>query len=219
MKKLLIKYCGNKSFEDLQVVSSSKAEYIGVIFAESKRQVKIEQLRKWLAEVDIRNKQIVGVFVNAVPQEIKEITRQVPLSIVQCHGLETTQMLKDIKKVVKLPVWKAIHHDEYAIHTMQELDSIVDGYVIDSKVRGMWGGSGKSFDWSFVPLYTNEARRQGVPCLIAGGVNPTNIQDLLTYDIDGVDVSSGIEINFKKNHQQIESIEKQVKHYETSTRP
>lgn len=210
MKHLNIKYCGNKSFQDLQIVSTSKADFIGVIFAKSKRQVHVNDLKEWLTTINLGSKKLVGVFVNEEISVIERIVKEIPLSIIQCHGTETKETLVEIKQKINLPIWKAIHHDNNAIQQMEQLVGFVDGYVIDSKVKGQWGGSGIAFDWGFIPSYVNEARKQGVPCLVAGGVNPLNVKELLKYEIDGIDISSGIEVDYCKNIERIEQIEEQV---------
>jgi phosphoribosylanthranilate isomerase len=216
--KLQIKYCGNKSLADLQITSKSNADYIGIIFAESKRQVKPIELKQWLTKVDIGTKQLVGVFVNSDVTEIIETLRYVPLSIIQCHGTETSENLMEIKAATNLPVWKVIHHQEQALNEMKGLSGIADGFVIDSKVKGLWGGSGKTFDWSFIPAYVEEARLQGVPCFIAGGINLGNIEELLKHRISAIDISSGIELNDKKSVEIITKIEEQVGNYDSSSR-
>ncbi len=211
MKPYLIKFCGNKSLQDLMITAESKADYIGVIFAESKRKINTIDLKEWLRIVNLQGKKLVGVFVNAELSEIMDAVSEVPLSIIQCHGTESVETVQHIKEHTKLPVWKVIHHSEDAITIMQEYKGTADGYVIDSKVKGMWGGSGESFDWSFIPKYVEEARHQQVPCLIAGGINPQNLEALLKYNLDGIDLSSGIEVDNIKNKELITIIEERVK--------
>lgn len=218
MTGLLLKYCGNKSLEDLLVTTNSNAHYIGFIFAGSKRQVCVDELSEWLSQVDIKDKKLVGVFVNATAEEIATIVSKVPLSIIQCHGNESVDVILDIKTKVNLPVWKAIHHQENALKIMQSLSGIVDGYIVDSRVKGMWGGTGVSFDWSAVPNYLEEAKRQGVLCFIAGGVSSKNVDGLLKHCPQGIDLSSGIELNNVKDKQLVDQLEERVGIYESSTR-
>ncbi|MEH7388145.1 phosphoribosylanthranilate isomerase [Bacillus sp. JJ1521] len=210
MKPPLIKYCGNKSLEDVQVVVKSKADYIGFIFANSKRKVHPDDVNNWLQKVGVQDKKTVGIFVNAELKEIEAVLENVSLSVIQCHGTESVNFIKLVKIKTGLHVWKVIHHDEKALLTMKEFTGVADGYVVDTKVSNMWGGSGVSFDWNSIPLYQQEARTQGVPCFIAGGIDSTNIENLLSYEIDGFDISSGIELEGKKDHTIIQTIEKWV---------
>jgi phosphoribosylanthranilate isomerase len=215
--RLLLKFCGNKSLEDLQTTANSNADFLGFIFAKSRREVQPEKVKEWLKTVQLKEKKIVGVFVNASVAQIESVVREVPLSIIQCHGGETPEQLKDIKEATGLPVWKVIHHDKEAYKQLNDFSGIADGYVIDSKVSGQWGGTGVSFDWSFLPHYLAMAEKQGVPCLIAGGVHPENVDELLRYQPHGIDISSGIEYEGMKNEQKIQLIEKKVRLYESSS--
>ncbi|KAA0550256.1 phosphoribosylanthranilate isomerase [Bacillus sp. BGMRC 2118] len=215
MSRPLLKYCGNRSFEDWCLVMESEADFIGLIFAESKRKVSVDQVVKWIEEKPVKDGiRLVGVFVNAEPSFIQHVIASIPLDIIQCHGHESRSDLKRIKKLTRLPVWKAVHHDEQAIWVMKELKGAADGFVIDTKSKDAWGGTGKSFDWSVIPDYQKEACEQCVPCLIAGGINTTNIQRLLRYQVDGIDISSGIETESRKDREHIKRIEEEVECYE-----
>lgn len=200
----LLKYCGNHSLNDVEVTAKSKANYLGFIFAESKRCVTPSQVKKWLSRVQVSQK-LVGVFVNAPIDEIEYVCDQIPLDVIQCHGEETPSYILTLKSRCSLPVWKVIHHSKNAIQLMRQFDGLVDGYVIDSKVNGQRGGTGITFDWSSIPHYQKEANSQKVPCFIAGGINDSTITKLLQYNPMGIDLSSGIE----ENGQKSENIKKQ----------
>ncbi|MBA2870182.1 phosphoribosylanthranilate isomerase [Anoxybacillus calidus] len=212
---ILLKYCGHRSLQDLQTSADSRAHYLGLIFAQSKRQVQPSEVKEWIKIVKLNKKKLVGVFVNASVSEIAHIAKEVPLSIIQCHGKETPEQIIQIKKATRLSVWKVIHHSEEALEQMKRFNGIADGYIIDSQVKGEWGGTGISFNWEFVPSYLLEAERQGVRCLIAGGVHPDNIEELLRYKPHGIDISSGIEDGEQKNKRKIQFIEEKVEKYES----
>lgn len=210
---VLLKYCGHRSLADLQKGASSQADYLGLIFAESKRKVEAHQVKEWLEAVLLHGKKLVGVFVNETTERICEVTRLVPLSVIQCHGNESVEQVAKIKEATGLPVWKAIHHGEDALTKMKQYAHVADGYVVDSRVRGAWGGTGVSFDWAAVPFYLEEAERQSVPCFIAGGITPENVEQLLSYCPHGLDISSGIEENGEKSIEKMIEIEKKVTRY------
>lgn len=210
----LVKYCGNRSYEDWCKVIPSKADVIGVIFAKSKRKVTADQVASWVSQLPLPSgKKLAGIFVNASLNDIEEIIKQVPLDIIQCHGKETPQFLQQLKESTGLEVWKAIHHDDYSLEYMKEFTSTADGYVVDTKSPKAWGGTGQSFDWEAIPNYLKEAERQGVPCFIAGGVKAENIAELLRYNPIGIDLASGIEVEEQKNKQLIKTIEIEVENY------
>jgi phosphoribosylanthranilate isomerase len=208
-----LKYCGNRTASDLQKGIRSNANYLGLIFAESKRKVEVDMVKQWLQSISLGDKQLVGVFVNAPIDKIIHATSQLPLAVIQCHGREAVEQIAKIKEVTGLPVWKAIHHGENALVAMKQYAGVADGYVVDSRVNGAWGGTGISFDWKNVPLYLEEAARQAVPCFIAGGITPENIEKLLPYRPYGIDISSGIEENGEKSVQKMKEIEKKVANY------
>lgn len=217
--KLLVKYCGNRSREDYLLALSSRADYLGFVFAESKRKVTAKALREWIAPAFPTQKELVGVFVNASPEEIKCVAEEIPLSIIQCHGSETPLEIKKITDAASLPVWKAIHHTgKGSLEKMREYGGAASGFIIDSRAKGLWGGTGKTFDWSYVGEYLKESRFQGVPCFIAGGINPGNIDELLALGPDGIDLASGIEKDGYKCESLIVQLEERISEYETSRR-
>ncbi len=211
----LLKYCGNHSLSDLQQVRDSEADYVGVVFASSGRQVTATSLALWLNKVTLNNKQkLVGLFVNPTLEEITNVIKEVPLDIIQLHGTETPEFVAEIKEKCQLPLWKVIHHEIDALKKMEAYSSIVTAFVIDSKVKGAWGGTGITFDWSHIPTYIQEGRRLNLPVFIAGGINGENISDLLTYEPDGIDISSGIERNGMKDIDEMKRIEKRINNHE-----
>lgn len=198
--KPYVKYCGAVSQEDVECIAQSHADAIGFIFAPSKRQVQPDQVKQWLTQTKCKKK-IAGVFVNEKIQKVREITKQIPLDIVQLHGDETQDDAKEIKQQTGAVVWKVFHHEPDVTRTLEKMTSfapVVDGFLIDAKVKGMRGGSGTAFAWEAVPLYVKHAKRLGKTCVIAGGITPETIADLLAYGPEAIDLSSGIEENGKK---------------------
>lgn len=211
MAHLKLKYCGNHTLDDFRITRKGKSQYLGVVFAESKRQVTAEQLQHWLEQLaDLRGKKLVGLFVNADTETVIRVLNHVSLDVIQLHGHESPEVAAAISEATKLPVWKVLHHDEEALSLMKTYEHIVDGYVVDCKVKDQWGGSGQSFDWTAIPQYTEEAKRQGVPCFIAGGISDDNIAELLPYAPDGVDLSSGLESEGAKDEKRMKRLEKRI---------
>ncbi|WP_018962199.1 phosphoribosylanthranilate isomerase [Sporolactobacillus vineae] len=210
--RLKLKYCGNHSLEDVRKTMHSRADYLGFIFTQkSRRAVSPLQAADWLDQAGpAGHKQIVGVFADDPMDLILKTARTVRIDVIQLHGGESPQYAAAIRKKTGIRVWKAIHHGASSLNEMRLYEGYVDGYVIDTKVAGQFGGTGIAFDWHQVPLYTEEARRQGKICLIAGGIRPENVGDLLRYGPEGIDISSGIESNFHKDSKQIRKIEEKV---------
>ena len=182
-----IKICGITTLREVEFVNELKPDYIGLVFAESKRKVNEEkafQLCKYL------NKEIktVAVFRNNSFEEIKNVLEKVPIDILQLHGNETEYMVKRIKDIFKGEVWRGINYKEYS----EEKLNLIDKVIIDS----LNPGSGKVFDWTSIEkISTNKE------IILAGGLNINNLDDALKIkNIKGIDISSGAEdINEKGN--------------------
>ncbi len=207
-----LKYCGNHSLNDLRAVYASHADYIGFVFThKSKRTVSTEQVSQWLNQIGrCKGKQLVGVFADDSLDTIKSVCEHVPLDVVQLHGGESLHHLIAVKKMVDQSVWKALHHDETTLDQMRRFRGAADGFIIDTKRKGTLGGTGKRFDWHRIPNYLSEAKRQQVPCFIAGGITPENIEELMMYQPTGIDIASGIERHFGKDQALIRSLEEKV---------
>ncbi|GGE38803.1 N-(5'-phosphoribosyl)anthranilate isomerase [Pullulanibacillus camelliae] len=209
---LLLKYCGNHFYEDYKLAVSSHAQFIGFIFYEgSPRYVAPETVASWVDKTPKKKQQqLVGVFVNPTLETIENTLNHVPLDVVQLHGTESLPFVQRVKLSTQCPVWKAIHHEQEALQIMQLFHGEVDGFIVDVKTKEAWGGTGQSFDWRAIPRYTKEAIKQSVPCLIAGGITPSNVEELLGYQPQGIDLASGIEANGRKSKDLITELEGKV---------
>ena len=207
MGKPELKLCGNRSLEDWESVRVSGVPYAGFIFANSVRRVTNEQVKNWLSEFPpLNDMKIVGVFVNPELEELAQTVSEVPLDILQLHGNETPAFLAKVKQMTGKTIWKVIHHGKSSLNEMRRYDGIADGYIVDTKLPGQWGGTGKRFDWDSIPSYQAEAAVQKVPLFVAGGVKVDNVQELLPYQLDGIDVSSGIESNDRKDKLKMDDL-------------
>ncbi|MGK9428689.1 phosphoribosylanthranilate isomerase [Bacillus atrophaeus] len=213
MKKPELKYCGIRSLQDLQTAATSQADYLGFIFAESKRKVSAAEVKQWCSQVYIGDKKRVGVFVNEKNANIARIANDLQLDVIQLHGDEIPKDAVNLHSLAGCEVWKALHHNQGTIQQMKRFVAAVDGFVIDSSVKGMRGGSGISFSWESVPAYQQEAERTTKRCFIAGGVNPETIAGLLKWRPGGIDLASGIERNGKKDQILIKLLEERMNHY------
>lgn len=163
MKKPSLKYCGIHSLEDLKVTARSKADYLGFIFAESKRSVDPADVKRWCGETDTPGKKLVGVFVNENMSRMAEIVKDAGLDVIQLHGDETAADIKRLKSMTDCEIWKALPHGNDTVQSMASFAPYIDGYVIDSSVKGMRGGTGVSFSWDSVPLYIDAPKRRQAP--------------------------------------------------------
>ncbi|MFC0271608.1 phosphoribosylanthranilate isomerase [Metabacillus herbersteinensis] len=205
-----LKYCGIHSLNDLKLTSSANATYLGFIFAPSRRKVDPSEVSSWLKDVADHSKKLVGVFVNPSISENEEVLGALKLDVIQLHGEETVEEIKSVREHFHIPIWKALHHTPKTTLLMEKFHNVVDGFVIDSRVGGQRGGTGVTFDWSHIPVYLKLAKKYQKKCFIAGGITPENVQHLLSYEVTGIDLSSGIEEKNSKSLPKIQQLEERL---------
>lgn len=169
-------------------------DFLGFVFAPSKRQVTAEEAAA-IIETLPEHVQTVGVFVNETVENIITIAEHVKLDYIQLHGDETPEFCKHIP----FPVIKAFSIEtEHDIRQMEQYDCAY--YLVDSPGVDYRGGSGIPFDWNVLENM-NLSKGQ---LILAGGLNVDNITDAINkVHPAGVDVSSGVETNGEKDIEKI----------------
>jgi phosphoribosylanthranilate isomerase len=126
----------------------------------------------------------VGVFLNQSKDEISNILHEVDLDVIQLHGNENI----DDYTVINKDIINTIHVSDNTHSQLSKLNLDQHTYLLDATSAQMHGGTGNTFDWNVL---------KDLMCdklIIAGGLKPDNILDLLgKYTPKCVDVSSGIE--------------------------
>ncbi|SFM18930.1 phosphoribosylanthranilate isomerase [Gracilibacillus orientalis] len=197
-----VKICGLQNEETIQTAAEAGADFIGFVFAKSKRRVTKDQAIK-LARFVPSHVQKVGVFVNESIEVIQEIARDVGLDYVQLHGDESPAFCQEIG----LPVIKA-----FEVRQASDLDEIEPYdcayYLLDSPAGKYRGGSGEAFDWSIVKEFDFLNKK----ILLAGGLKVDNIEEAIAEVAPaGVDVSSGVETDGQKDVDKIQTFINAVK--------
>ncbi|MGT2906689.1 phosphoribosylanthranilate isomerase [Streptococcus dentiloxodontae] len=189
-----VKICGLSTPEAVETAVKSGADYIGFVFAPSKRQVTLEQASE-LARAIPASTQKVGVFVSPTLQELEAAIAAVPLDLVQIHGDFAEALIAEIS----VPVIRAIQIKD----DQTQLDSAADYLLFDAPVAG----SGQTFDWHL--LAEKEIRK---PFFIAGGLTADNVKEALSlFQPYAVDVSSGVETAGSKDLDKIRLFIERVK--------
>ena len=190
-----VKICGLSTKGAVETAVSAGADYIGFVFAPSKRQVTLEQAAE-LANIIPSHIQKVGVFVSPSRAELLEAVDKVGLDFVQVHG----QVADDLFDDLPCGSIQAVQVDEGG-HVP---NSQADYLLFDAPVAG----SGQTFDWG--RLDTTELAQ---PFFIAGGLNEDNVVEAIQhFSPYAVDVSSGVESNGQKDHEKIRRFIERVKH-------
>ncbi|MDR3225290.1 MAG: phosphoribosylanthranilate isomerase [Clostridiales Family XIII bacterium] len=194
-----IKICGISRPEDIEYVNEARPDYIGFVFAESKRRVSEAQalaLRKALHAGIIP----VGVFVNAPADEIAALYEKGVIEAAQLHGAETESDIEALRTRARIPIIKAFSIAEEA-DFLRASASPADYLLLDHGP----GGTGAAFDWN---LLRRQRGRPEKPWFLAGGINEKNIQQALEKNPYAVDISSGAETNGIKDRNKIEQLVK-----------
>ncbi|MCS4487411.1 phosphoribosylanthranilate isomerase [Streptococcus sciuri] len=189
-----VKICGITTSEAMQAAVDAGADYVGFVFATSKRQVtpkKARTLAQWVSpEV-----QKVGVFVNPSINEVQEVLKDVRLDLIQIHG-----DYDEALKTLDIPIISAVAVGKEQLIVRESADY----YLFDAPIAG----SGKTFDWEMLDR-TNMTK----PYFIAGGLTLENVSDCIAhFHPYAVDVSSGVETNGKKDVEKIKAFIKGVKY-------
>ena len=189
-----VKICGLSTKEAVKTAVSAGADYIGFVFAPSKRQVTVEQATE-LAKFIPSHIQKVGVFVSPSRAELLEAVDKVGLDLVQVHGQVADDLFEDLPCA-----------------SIQAVQVDGDGHVPNSQADYLLfdapvAGSGQTFDWG--RLDTTELAQ---PFFIAGGLNEDNVARAIQhFSPFAVDVSSGVETDGQKDHEKIRRFIERVK--------
>lgn len=202
MKRPFIKFCGFQKAEDVRLASRLPVDALGFILVPGRRRsVSREQLPELIRQVSPAQLAI-GVLQNPTWEEAKSWLYLAPLTGIQLHGEESAEFCRKLKSTFSVHVTKVIHIQDER-DPMQELEVYrpwVDAILLDKQAGNVKGGTGRPFVWDSIPLWKEACQKAEIPLWIAGGINETNVFDLITrYQPDGIDVSSGIEKNQRKD--------------------
>lgn len=200
-----IKICGLTRACDIDFVNEALPDYIGFVFAKSRRRVEEEQAK--LLKSRLREGiTAVGVFVDAPEEQIIRLTDAGIIDAVQLHGKEAPETVARIKEKIRCPVIKALRPEERQLsQTFMEAyeRAGADCFLFDGGAAGprdsaaVYGGAGQAFDWTLL-------HRPHIPFFLAGGLNITNIEKAVrTVRPYAVDISSGVETGGKKEREKI----------------
>ena len=191
-----IKICGIKRLEDIEMVNRYKPDYIGFVFADSKRKVSHDLAKELRNNLD-SDIIPVGVFVDSPQDEILRLFDDGIIEIAQLHGSESEQYILDLKKKTngELKIINAIEMTQ-EIDLLKYNDSSSDYLLLDSGK-----GSGKTFDWS---LIRKDIKKE---FFLAGGLNSENVAPAINeFNPYAIDLSSSLETDGFKDENKIKEI-------------
>ena len=209
MARIRVKMCGTTSLEDALFAVECGVDALGFIFyPKSPRNISFTEAASIIRRLPFFIDR-VGVFVNSPVETGMEGVAQ-GLSVIQLHGNETPDFCRKVKeRATHCRVLKAFRvNSSSSSGDFEEYCGSVDGYLLDTYVKGAEGGTGKVFDWSVIPdLGLKE------PYLLAGGLTPYNIRQAVREVAPyGVDVNSGVEsFPGKKDHADLKKFMDEVR--------
>ena len=207
-----VKMCGISKVETIPAIVDAKPDYMGLVFAPSKRQVTVDQAKTLVEELhkqcinhyDTKVVKTVGVFVNETLDNLVRIADTANLDAVQLHGDEDEAFIQSLKERTNVEVWKAVQIRS-AADAEAWIDSSADMLLFDAYHKDERGGTGEVFDWSCLDAFER-------PFMLAGGIDSTNVaRAIRTVRPYGIDISSGIETNGVKDDEKITAFTKIVK--------
>ncbi len=181
-----IKICGITNLEDAISAVDLGGDPLGFIFTKSPRQISPGKAKNIIKKLPPFIN-VVGVFVNFPMKTVEKIAETCKIDTLQFHGNETPDYCAKFRETHK--VIKAFRiKDKESLKLLNKYD--VDGYLLDTYIKGTAGGTGKVFDWDLA----KEAKRFAEPIILSGGINPGNVKDAIRkVKPYAVDVSSGVE--------------------------
>ena len=208
-----VKMCGISKVETIPAVVEAKPDYMGLVFAPSKRQVTVDQAKTLVEELhkqytkrynngaeQSNNDEIktVGIFVNETLDNLVTIATEVNLDAVQLHGDEDEAFIQSLKERTNVEVWKAVQVRS-AADAEKWIDSSADMLLFDAYHKDERGGTGEVFDWSSLDEFER-------PFMLAGGIDSTNVaRAIRTVRPYGIDISSGIVTDGVKDDEKIKA--------------
>lgn len=186
-----IKICGLFNREDIDYVNEAGPDYVGFVFAESRRRIGFDAAREYKKRLDSRIK-CAGVFVNAKIDDIARLYCDDVIDMAQLHGDEDEAYAAALRESCGIPVIKAV------------IDNAGWRGEADYLLFDSGKGTGKTFDWSKLP-------EQPKPFFLAGGINLDNIAEAVKLNPFCVDISGGAETNGVKDREKIIKLVKFVR--------
>ncbi|PKO91821.1 MAG: phosphoribosylanthranilate isomerase [Betaproteobacteria bacterium HGW-Betaproteobacteria-1] len=182
-----VKICGITREEDARAAVTAGCDAIGLVFYRpSPRYVSPERAAQIVASLP-PFVSVVGLFVDAEPEDILQVMKLVRLDLLQFHGNESPEACERFD----LPYMKAIRvKPDTNLLQYAEQFKHAQALLLDAFIEGVPGGTGQVFDWNIIP------KTLPLPVVLAGGLSPDNVEQAVRQVRPyAVDVSGGVELN------------------------
>ena len=183
-----VKFCGITNLDDAAEAVLLGAWAVGLIHFDGSPRYVEPAMAAEIGAAFKRKCELVGVFVNPTLEEVDKAVENAGLTMVQLNGAEGVQFCGEVARRTGVKVIKAIHVASAAdVHAAEAFRT--DFHLFDRRGKGLWGGTGESFDWELL-----RGHRSDVPDILAGGLRPDNVARAVAVTQPyAVDVASGVE--------------------------
>ncbi len=216
-----VKICGFQTPEAAAVAAEAGADAVGLVFVPTaRRRISIEQAGEIVSALRSHGlREIVGMFANQPAAEVNSAVDRLGLDAVQLCGSEGMGYCREMT----VPIYKVIAVDE-AIPISAQLPKLMvllqrhsmagHRLVLDARVDGEYGGTGRRFDWELAAEMA-----QAFEITLAGGLDPDNVAEAVSNVRPwGVDTSSGVEIEGEKDPEKVRAFVRAVRQVDESLR-
>lgn len=212
-----VKICGLRDIDDALAAAEAGADFLGIVFEpRSRRYVDVDEARLLVQTFRDRwgsdGPRWVGVFANQSVEDVEHVLAHCDLDMAQLSGSESPDFCRQVQK----PVIKVLHvrSDAPAEEVLTEVREGIALYrneghmcMLDTFKQGVLGGTGQVFDWDVARTLAREH-----PLLLAGGLNRDNVAEAVREVRSwGLDVSSGVETDGRKDAAKIVDFIEQVR--------
>ncbi len=206
---MFIKICGIKSLEELEIVEKFANATGVVVECKSKRRVSIER-----AKEIIENSKI-PVFLVSTLESLEDWIRLIDLTnarFVQVHSDANPKVIEGLKDlgIFVMKAFKVPRSSENPEREAEKLAEVIESYNADLILLDTGKGSGKTHDHRVSRILAKRFR-----VVLAGGLNPNNVFEIVNFVKPyGVDVSSGVEKDGKKDERLISRFVEEVRRFD-----
>ncbi len=214
-----IKVCGHRELASAEAAARSGADAVGFVFAPSPRRVEPGTARGIIGSLP-RGLAKIGVFVDEEADRLLATAAECGLTGVQLHGSEGRDYVTAVRDAagrqgLRLQIIVALRVDAAGGGAARRGAAApgwqADAFLLDTDHPALAGGTGRPFDWAIFP----PPGAWGRPVYLAGGLTPGNVGEALRATrAAGVDVSSGVETDGRKDPAKIRAFCEAVREWE-----
>jgi phosphoribosylanthranilate isomerase len=187
-----VKICGLTRNEDARLADTLGADFLGVVLSSGfGRSIRPGAAASVLAGTSAKS---VAVVVDETATRTAELARHIDASVIQLHGSEDLQVVRELRALGDWAVWKAVRAASITDLTrvVGSLGSAIDGLVVEGWSEGVVGGGGVRLGLD--PVDVRAHLPLGLDFVLAGGLTAESVGEaVVRFRPDVVDVSSGLE--------------------------